>query len=144
MTISTHAAAAKAIRTELKKNGIQARVTCKSYSGGDSVSVSINNQAPWVVAKIENFCNQYQMGHFNGMEDLYEYSNTSDLPQVKFVFVNNNYSDDVKKEAREYIESRLEIEKFSEYDLQREAFGYLNGSSQIGCFFKKPVIKYIH
>lgn len=141
MSLSTHAAAAKAIRTELKKNGIAARVTCKSYSGGSSVSVNVADQAPWIMEEIKTFCNKFQMGHFNGMEDIYEYSNCSDLPQVKFVFVQNNYSEAVEKEARTYIESRLEVAKFSQYDLQRETFSYLCGDSQLGCYFKKPVIK---
>lgn len=144
MTISTRAAAAKAIRNELKKNGIKARVTCKSYSGGDSVRVSVSNQAPWVMAKINDFCNQYQMGHFNGMEDIYEYSNTSDLPQVKFVFVDNNFSDEVKNEARAHIEKTIEIEKFAEFDIQRLVWAYLTDGFNNEGYFKKPFIKYAH
>jgi hypothetical protein len=31
---------------------------------------------------------KYQYGHFNGMEDIYEYSNNNDaIPQTKYLFV---------------------------------------------------------
>ena len=36
--------------------------------------------------KISDICMPYQYGHFNGMEDIYEYSSMiPGLPQVKFV-----------------------------------------------------------
>ena len=100
---SEHATAAKEIRKELKKNGIKARVTCSSYSMGSSVNVRINNELPATIAAIKLFADRYQYGHFNGMEDIYEYSNVSDLPQVKFVFVQNSYSDEVKQACWDYM-----------------------------------------
>lgn len=97
---SSHAAAAAEIRKELKKHGIEARVRSESYSMGSSVRVRIFNQPPWVAKKIEAFANQYQYGHFDGMQDLYEYSNRrDDLPQVKFVFVDNEFSDEMREAA---------------------------------------------
>ena len=42
---------------------------------------------------------KYQYGHFNGMEDIYEYTNSrADIPQVKYLFVNNGMSDAKKQE----------------------------------------------
>ncbi|MEM9151636.1 MAG: LPD29 domain-containing protein [Cyanobacteria bacterium P01_F01_bin.3] len=98
--ISTHAAAAKAIRTELKKHNISAKVRCSSYTGGDSVTVSLSNELPATVDAVKVFADQFQAGHFDGMTDMYEYSNNrADIPQVKFVFVQNDYSNEIKQAA---------------------------------------------
>ena len=98
--LSTHAKAAKMIRTELKKNGVKAKVKARTYSGGDSIDVTVYNQLPAAMVEIKKYCDQYQMGHFDGMVDCYEYSNSrEDIPQVKFVFVNNEISDEIKQAA---------------------------------------------
>ena len=44
--ITEHAAAAKMIRTELKKHGIKATVRAKAYAGGESITVTVNNELP--------------------------------------------------------------------------------------------------
>lgn len=104
MSLSTHAAAAKRIRVEMKKHGISGSVRSSTYAGGDSVRVRVNNQPPWVVDAISKFANEHQYGHFNGMEDIYEYSSCrDDIPQVKFVFVENEFSDDMRQRAFEFL-----------------------------------------
>lgn len=96
--------AAKLIRQELKKNGIQAKVCSKSYAGGCSVDVYLNNELPATVEKVEEFVGQFQYGSFDGMIDLYEYTNTrDDIPQVKYAFVSNRWSDDWKQAAWDWI-----------------------------------------
>jgi len=97
---STHAAAAKMIRAELKRHGIRARVTSKSYAGGNSVDVHLTDELPATIAKVQEYVNQFQYGRFDGMQDLYEYTNrNSDLPQVKYAFVHVRYSDEIRKAA---------------------------------------------
>lgn len=96
--LSPHAAAAKAIRAELKKNGIKAKVRSSSFSMGNSVSVTVFDQTPMTMREIESYCNQFQYGHFDGMQDLYEHSNRrEDIPQVKFVSVTNERSESTKQ-----------------------------------------------
>jgi hypothetical protein len=126
-TTSTHAAAAKAIRAELKKNGIKASVRSESYSMGNSVNVTINQDVtPTARKEIEAFCNRFQYGHFDGMTDCYEYSNSNkEIPQVKFVFVRVEYSDEIKQAAADYIANISGIE---EHEQDRYAFMALNGS----------------
>lgn len=46
-------------------------VTSDSYSGGDSCHVTY--YAPFEVEEAESFIKSLQEGHFNGMEDIYEY-----------------------------------------------------------------------
>ena len=148
-TISAHAAAAKEIRTELKKFGIKARVKASSASMTSSVDIYLNNTPPHILDAITSFCNQYQYGHFNGMDDCYYYSNRQDLPQVKFVFVNNNFSDDIRQAAWTELRNRLEgMDQYHEdveqatnnYDAQSELWRYMNGSDKSFMFsqFQKP------
>ena len=96
--LSPHAHVAKLIRQHLKEMGIKGRVTSNSYSGGSSVSVELENQPREVEKAIEAFCAKFEYGHFDGMNDIYEYSNRNDsIPQVKFLFVNNTMTDDFKQ-----------------------------------------------
>lgn len=94
-TKSLHAMAAQAIRKELaaKYPTVIFSVKSKSYSGGNSVDVSWNEGPP--SEAVQTLINKYQYGHFDGMQDLYEYSNTrKDIPQVKYVFAQRDYSEE--------------------------------------------------
>ena len=69
---------------------IKFKVTSKNYAGGNSVDISWN-LGP-VDSEIENLVNKYQYGHFDGMTDMYEYSNArNDIPQAKYVFAQRDY-----------------------------------------------------
>lgn len=83
---SSHAGASAAIKAELQAafKGVKFSVTSESYSGGNSVRISWTDGP--TVAEVETISQKYQYGHFNGMEDIYEYSNDNpNLPQVKYV-----------------------------------------------------------
>lgn len=95
-TLSTHSNCAKAIREELKLNfpDYKFSVTSESFSGGNSVRISWTNGA--TTDQVDNIVNKYQYGHFNGMEDIYEYSNRVEgLPQVKYVSTNRTVSEEL-------------------------------------------------
>lgn len=107
--ISNHAHAAKLIRAELKAHNIKACVHASCGSMTTSVNVTIYAQAPWVKAAVETFVNKFQYGHFDGMTDMYEYSNTNDdLPQVKFAFVNNDFTDADNQRAFEFLRTNFD------------------------------------
>jgi hypothetical protein len=126
--LSSHAATAKAIRTELKKHGIPGRVTAKSYSGGDSVTVQLQNEPPWTVSRIKAFAGQFEMGHFDGMVDCYEYSNRrEDIPQVKFVFVENDFSDELRQKAYAFLRDHMQV--YTDYPERLDEANNLRGSS---------------
>jgi len=104
MSKSTHAQTAAMIRKHIKSLGIKAQVTSDSYAGGNSVRVSLTDETPAVCAKIEEYVNQFQYGSFNGMQDLYEYTNTrNDIPQVKYVFVNNHASPEMRQKIWDFM-----------------------------------------
>ncbi len=101
---SSQARTAKEIRVLLKSMNIPASVTSTCYAGGDSVRVNITNQPPAVVEQIKKLTNKYQYGHFDGMIDLYEYSNTrSDIPQTKYLMIENSFDDEYYEKAYQYI-----------------------------------------
>ena len=87
------ALAAKAIKAELKAAfpGITFSVTSETYTGGNSVNISYEDSV--CVSVIENVVGKYQMGSFNGLEDIYEYDNRNkEIPQAKYVFVRRTCS----------------------------------------------------
>ena len=77
------------IRKILKAKNIKASVRSKNYSMGDSVNVEIKEIIdPEIYKGLKEELAKYQYGHFNGMEDIYEYSNCiEEIPQTKHLFV---------------------------------------------------------
>jgi len=95
---------AQAIKAELKIAfpKIKFSVRYQSYSGGDSVDINYLNAVP--VEEIEKIAYKYQDGHFNGMEDIYEYSkNPLNLNRAKYVFVHRDIDEDKRLEAKKEI-----------------------------------------
>ena len=98
---SEHAGAAKALKAELQAAfpGIKFSVTSDSFSMGDSVHVSYEDGPAYHI--VDEIASKYQYGHFDGMTDMYEYSNRrNDIPQSKFVQVSRHQG----KETREVLD----------------------------------------
>lgn len=101
ITESTHADAAKMIRQALKNEfpGVKFGVKSSSYSGGNSVDIGYEDGP--TTAKVEDVVKRFQMGHFDGMQDYYDYSNRDDsIPQVKFVMVARKPSAQTKEQIK--------------------------------------------
>ena len=104
--MSEQAKAAKMIRAHLKANGIKARVISDSASMTNSVRVTLTDELAPTVEKVEEFAKQFQQGHFDGMDDSYHYSNRrDDLPQVQFVFVYNELSEETRADVWAYCQT---------------------------------------
>lgn len=90
---------AKLVRQELKSNfpGVKFTVKSDSYAGGNSVNVSYTD-TQFTQEQVETVLAKFQQGNFNSMEDIYEYSNTQDHAQVKYLFVKREMSEEVKAE----------------------------------------------
>ena len=72
---------------------IKFSVRSDNFANGDSVDIEWN-LGP-TTDEIEKFSRQYQYGHFDGMIDMYEYSNTrKDIPQAKFVMTRREFKND--------------------------------------------------
>jgi hypothetical protein len=124
---SNHAAAAAMIRANLKKHGIKATVHSKDFAGGNSIDVRIaQDLTPAALKEINAYCGQFEYGSFDGMEDIYRYTNhRDDLPQVKYLHVYVDYSDAIRAEAAAYIAN---IEGLNEYERDRYNWMALCGS----------------
>ena len=107
MSQSEHAQAAAGIRKTIKDMGLKAKVRSEVYSGGSSVWASVVNPQKEQIEAIEAATSKYQMGHFDGMTDMYEYSNSQECPQVKFVFIEAEYTDEVLQAAWNFVRERL-------------------------------------
>lgn len=107
-TTSEHAAAAQAIRQDLKKAfpGVKFQVRSRSFSMGSSVDVGWTDGP--TRSEVDRIIGRYQYGHFDGRQDLYENSNMrDDLPQVKHVLGQRSMSDQVRAELLSYVAERF-------------------------------------
>lgn len=94
---SQHAGAAAAIKAELKAAfpGIKFSVTSDSFSMGDSVHITWTDGP--TSEEVKAISGKYQYGHFNGMEDIYENTNSrDDIPQSKYVSESRSISDELE------------------------------------------------
>jgi hypothetical protein len=90
---SNQALAASAIRRELKAAfpTVAFRVTSKGYSMGDHVDVRWTDGP--TTNQVDSLIGKYQYGSFDGMIDLYEYTNVrDDIPQTKYVMTSRDIS----------------------------------------------------
>lgn len=109
--ISEHAAAAKQCRAFVKSLGLTGSATSDSYSMGSSIRIRATDANLEQQKQIREFCAQYQYGHFDGMQDLYESNNRrDDIPQVKHVFTEFDFSDAIKQSAYEWARAQLNYE----------------------------------
>lgn len=118
-TLSEQAQVAKLIRQYCKNLGIKCTATSDSYAGGNSVHAAIYDQPPAIVEQVTTYAKQFQAGHFDGMIDLYEYSNRrKDIPQAKFVFIANEHSHELKQTAWDYLRNKYAngIDKPADYN----------------------------
>jgi hypothetical protein len=102
--ISTQAACAKAIRKELKAAfpSIKFSIRSESFAGGDAVRIGWTDGP--TTKQIDEITGKYQYGHFDGMIDMYENSNSrDDIPQAKYVQTSRSYSEEMRTKAREII-----------------------------------------
>jgi len=96
---------AAAVRRDLKElfPGVKFSVTSTNFSGGNSVDVDWCDGP--TVKEVEPHLAKYEYGHFDGMNDMYEYSNVrSDIPQTKYLRCQREMS----PETRQNLEPQAE------------------------------------
>lgn len=101
---------AKQIKQELTKAfpKIKFSVKSKNYAGGDSVDIYWDNGP--TTEQVEKYTDKYQEGHFNGMEDIYEYSNNrDDIPQAKYVFAKRELTNELTQYFAEQIAKKAGV-----------------------------------
>jgi len=94
---SSHAAASAAIKAELNKAfpEIKFSVRSDSFAGGNSVHISWNDGPN--SDEVNALTKKYQYGSFDGMTDMYEYTNNrEDIPQAKYVQAQRSMSEEAR------------------------------------------------
>ena len=87
----------------MKANGIAGSVKSSIYSMGSSLNVYVVDLLPAIEKELKSYVSQFEYGHFDGMEDIYEMSNVrDDIPQVKYAFVNNQLSDELAQKIYDF------------------------------------------
>lgn len=114
--LSRVARVSKAIRQELKALGIVARVNSSSGTWVDAVRVHLSNERPEVVDKVNKVVAKYKAGYFDGMNDIYEYTNNNDMA-VEYVFVENKIDEDIWEKAKKYLKDKGYSDEMIEIDL---------------------------
>ena len=118
------------IRKALRAKGIKASVKSDNFSMGDSVRVKIANIiGPQMLGQLKSEFSKYEYGRFDGMQDLYEYTNVrDDIPQTKYLVIEYDYkaTDAFLDKLVEFIRPRINLDNDFEY--QRMASRVLNGS----------------
>lgn len=119
-TLTQSAQTAKLIRAELKKEfpTIKFNIRSRNFSMGDAVDI-FWNLGP-TTDEVNAFTNKYQYGHFDGMTDTYEHSNSiDDMPQAKFVHTERHYRSD--EEVAQYkINEKLKWNDPLRIDMYKE------------------------
>ena len=95
--LSEQAQVAKLLKKKAKELGINVtRCRSSSFAGGDSVSIRFDSGSDDAVKQLQDYSSQFKQGHFNGMEDIYEYSNSrDDVPQTKWLRLNDDRADKI-------------------------------------------------
>lgn len=109
-TLTQSALAAKKIKEILKKEyaNLDFSVRSRNFANGSSVDIDWIDGVP--TKEIESFANQFQYGHFDGMTDCYEYSNSREFPQAKFVMCHRSISKEKQETIREQLAKKMDIE----------------------------------
>jgi len=118
--MSEAAQAAKLIRAELKNAfpNIKFSVRSDYFSGGSSVDIRWTDGPK--TDEVEAITRKYQYGHFNGMEDIYEYSNSrDDLPQAKYVQTAREISEETKARIQADIMKKYGMDEWTDESCQK-------------------------
>jgi hypothetical protein len=103
-TKTSQAKAAACVRAELKKAFPNTKFSVTSDSGANTSSVDIRWANGPTCEQVKAYSKKYQYGHFDGMVDMYEYSNTNaDIPQAKFVFAQRELTEDIKLQIAQLV-----------------------------------------
>lgn len=111
--LSQAAQVAKLLKQKAKELGLVATAKSKNFSMGDSVDVRITEGSDANLKKLKEYSNQYEYGHFNGMEDMYEITNyRDDIPQTKYLFIQDDRAEKIIKDNLDQTQKRFYEHEF--------------------------------
>lgn len=107
----------RAIKKFMNKAGIPCEVRSSRFSGGDSVAVETTDLKYETEKKLAELLEPFfSGGHFDGMNDIYEYARgKDDRPTTKYFFYRNLLSDELKKEIEDYLKNTISGIDFNDW-----------------------------
>ena len=89
--LSKAAQVSKLLKAKAKSLGLEVRASSKNFSGGNSVDIKVLKGSDKSFNELKEYSIQFKEGHFDGMNDIYEYSNSrDDIPQTKYLFIDDD------------------------------------------------------
>jgi len=110
------AACADAIRAELKEvfKGVKFSVKSDTFANGDAVRISWSDGP--TTKEVDRITGKYSGGYFDGMQDMYIYTNNSDLPTAKYITTSRNMSEETSAILKPIAEQIYnDLKQFDEY-----------------------------
>ena len=95
---------AKLLKAKAKSLKLEVKASSKNFSGGNSVDIKVLKGSDKSFNELKKYSSQFKSGHFDGMNDIYEYSNSrDDIPQTKYLFID----DDRATQILEYYDENI-------------------------------------
>ena len=95
---------AKLLKAKAKSLKLEVKASSKNFSGGNSVDIKVLKGSDKSFNELKEYSSQFKSGHFDGMNDIYEYSNSrDDIPQTKYLFID----DDRATQILEYYDENI-------------------------------------
>jgi hypothetical protein len=102
--LSKAAQVSKLLKAKAKSLGLEVRASSKNFSGGNSVDIKVLKGSDKSFNELKEYSSQFKEGHFDGMNDIYEYSNSrDDIPQTKYLFIDDDRASEILKYYDENI-----------------------------------------
>ena len=135
------AACSSVIKAELKNvwPWVKFSVTADTFSMGDAVRIHWTDGP--TTSEVDNITGKYQQGHFDGMTDMYENSNSrEDIPQAKYITTSRKQNEETKSKLIELCVPIFNDCSFGCRDAENMAYQIFNKTS----FPKNANIKGLH
>lgn len=92
---------AKIIKKQLMAQGIKCRAKSNNFSMGNSVDITVYNQPPEIMEKLNKDFGCYEYGTFDAMTDCQGTKNREFTgPQTKYLHIKNDISDEVQQTVK--------------------------------------------
>jgi len=102
--LSKAAQVSKLLKAKAKSLGLEVRASSKNFSGGNSVDIKVLKGSDKSFNELKEYSSQFKQGKFDGMNDIYEYTNSrDDIPQTKYLFIDDDRAVQILKYYDENI-----------------------------------------
>jgi len=122
--LSKAAQVSKLLKAKAKSLGLEVRASSKNFSGGNSVDIKVLKGSDKSFNEFKEYSSQFKQGKFDGMNDIYEYTNSrDDIPQTKYLFIDDDRAVQILKYYDENI-FRTE-KKFMWFDNELRSYEWI-------------------